>query len=109
MPCSPIANTKSKSLFTGSAERNLLLLPAASQDLAGPSLANGIVSRQGRNLTAPRVKYSTRAASFLQSYLLVPVESASAALTEFKQVANGGTVTLDMSGGFGTKRASVIR
>ena len=73
LPCSPVVDSECKSVCTGFANKNLLLLPASSQLLKGPVLADGTVNRQGRNVAAPVVKFSTHLANCLQAYLLLPL------------------------------------
>jgi hypothetical protein len=109
LPCSPVLDRESKSVFTGFGEKNLLLQPATSPGLVGPILTDGTVNRQGRNLTAPVAKYETHAANSVQAYLLLPVSGASAPRTQLSQVADGQTVTLSITGDFGAQRVRITR
>jgi hypothetical protein len=107
LPCSPVVDAKSA--FTAFPEKNLLLLPATSEALAEPILADGNINRQGRNLTAPVVKYETHATNALQTYLLLPVAGADCPATRLEQVTKGNTVTVTISGSSGEKRVNIIR
>ncbi len=109
LPCSPVLDTKSKSVFTGFAEKNLLILPATSQTLTSPQLADGIINQQGRNQTAPVVNYMAHSTNALQAYLFLPVVGQDRPITRFNQTADNNTVTLNFTGTFGTKHLQIIR
>ena len=108
-PCSPVVDSGSKSVYTGFAEKNLLLLPATSRRLEGPILADGHMNRQGRNLAAPVAKYETHASNALQAYLLLPVVGPNYSVTRLAQAAEGTTVTITIAGDFGARRVKIVR
>jgi len=109
LPCSPVVDEEFKSVHTGFAEKNLLLLPATSQPLAGPIMTDGTMNRQGRNWSAPVAKYGTHAASHLQAFLLLPVAGASCPGTRLSQVVDGNTFNITITGDFGAKRVGIVR
>ena len=109
LPCSPIVNDEFKSVYTGFADKNLLLRPAAPQLLTGPNLTGGTINQQGRNVEAPVVEYSRRAANVVQAYLLLPVVGKECPVTRFGQTASSNSITLNLSAGFGIKRVTIIR
>jgi len=109
MPCSPVLDNEFKSVFTGFAEKNLLLLPAASEQLAGPKLDRGTMNRQGQNLAHPLVKYEMHTANLLQAWLLLPVAGNNHAVTRVSQTANGNTFTVNLAGAFGVKHVKIVR
>jgi len=109
LPCSPVLDTKLKSVFTGFAEKNLLILPATSRILASPQLAEGTINQQGRNQAAPIVNYTTHSANALQAYLFLPVGGNNRPVIRFTQTADNNSVTLNLIGGFGSKHVQIIR
>ena len=109
LPCSPVLDNELKSVFTGFAGKNLLLLPAASQPLIGPQLSDGTINQQGHNLAAPVVNYTSHATNALQAYLLLPVAGKDCPVTQFNQTADNNSVTLNLTGSFGTNRVQIIR
>ena len=108
-PCSPVLDPERKSVFTGFAQKNLLILPATSQTLTGLHLAEGTINQQGRNLAAPVVNYTARSTNALQAYLFLPVGGDKCPVTSFNQNADNHTVTLNLTGTFGSKRVQIIR
>jgi len=109
LPCSPVLDNNLKSVSTGFAEKNLLLLPATSQPLKGPILSDGSMNRQGRNLANPVAKYETHAAKVLQAYLLLPVAGKNHPKTQFSQAVDGDSVTINLTGALGDKRVKIVR
>ena len=109
LPCSPVVEPESKSVSTGFAEKNLLLLPAAAPALSQPKLAAGWINRQSRNLTAPVVRYTTRSQSALQAYLFLPVAGKTNAPTQLSQRLEGDAITLNLTGPFGAKSIKIVR
>jgi hypothetical protein len=109
LPSSPILNQDLKSVFTGFPEKNLLLLPADSRFLRGPSLGAGTMSRQGRILTNPVAKYEAHSANVLQAYLLLPVQGNQNPVAQLSQRSEGDTVTIYFAGTFGARRVNIVR
>ena len=109
LPCSPVLDPERKSVFTGFAQKNLLILPATSRTLTGLRLTEGTINQQGRNLAAPVVNYTARSANALQAYLFLPVGDKACPVTRFNQNADHNTVTLDFTGTFGSKHVQIIR
>ena len=109
LPCAPVIDTKLKSVFTGFAEKNLLILPATSQTLTRPQLTDGTINQQGRNQAAPVVNYAAHSTNALQAYLFLPVVGKDCTITRFNQTTDNNSVTLNLAGSFGTKRVQIIR
>ncbi|MEI8289980.1 MAG: alginate lyase family protein [Verrucomicrobiota bacterium] len=109
LPCSPVIDTKLKSVFTGFAEKNLLILPATSQTLTRSQLTDGTINQQGRNQAAPVVNYAAHSTNALQAYLFLPVGGNNCPITRFNQTTDNNSVTLNLAGSFGTKRVQIIR
>jgi hypothetical protein len=109
LPCSPVFDNQAKSVFTGFAGKNLLLLPAASSSLIRPKLSDGTISKQGRNLAAPVVNYTVQATNAEQAFLFLPVAGKDCPAIQFSQSGDDHSVMLKLTGGFGTKRIQIIR
>lgn len=109
LPCSPVLDNELKSVFTGFAGKNLLLLPAASPSMIVPKLSDGTISRQGRNLAAPVVNYATHATNALQAFLFLPVAGKDSPVIQFNQTVDNHSVTVNLAGNFGTKRVQIAQ
>lgn len=109
LPCTPLLNKESKSVYTAFQEKNLLILPATSEALMGPNLADGTMSRQGRIITNPIVKYEQHAANVCQAYLLLPVPGQDYPVTHLRQDLHGDTLTVSFTGSSGDKRVKITK
>jgi hypothetical protein len=109
LPCSPIVNKESKSVFTGFSENNLMLLPVDSNLLSGPELGPGTMSRQAQVLTNPVAKYEVRAANISQAFLLLPVRGERSPITQLSQRVQGKTIEIDIAGAFGRRRLKIVQ
>lgn len=109
LPCAPVLDNQSNSVFTGFAGKNLLLLPAASSSSIVPKLSDGTINRKGRNVAAPVVNYTTHGTNAVQAFLFLPVAGKDCPVVQFSQSSDDHSVTLNLTGGFGTKRIQIIR
>jgi len=98
LPCSPTIDEKTKSVFTGFNEKNLLIQPANADKFGGSlSVDKGWINRKGKNIEAPVVKYEASGKVLFQAFLFLPTEKGKAENIQFEQeiLYRGISVTLN--------------
>jgi len=109
LPCSPNIQKELKAVHTDLMDVNLMLLPAESDVLVGPSVTDGTMNRQGVNVPNPVVKYDVHGAKVQQAYFLLPGKGQEPEVLRFTQKMDGDNFSCELAGGFGRKRIRIVR
>ena len=95
-PCAAKVDEKTKTVFTGFAEKNLLLAPAMAESSIRLKVQDSNVNRRGVDVTAPVASYSLRGKSVTETFLLLPVPGGVPPETRVEQtvLSNGVEVRI---------------
>ena len=86
-PCAAKVDEKRKTVFTGFAEKNLLLVPAMAASVKDFKVEDGKVNRRGADETAPVASYSLRGKSVTETFLMLPVAGGAVPDARVEQTA----------------------
>lgn len=107
-PSTPSVDAGAGTVFTGFAEKNLLLRAAKDAPLR-LEMADGWVNRRSRNYAAPVATYTLRADRTVQAFLLLPVGGASAPAARLTQSSGPDGVTVEITVDGRTSRLQFAR